>query len=118
MISRGKGRRMMFLSIQDFYDKANAAKRLSREQEMACAARARAGDAEARSMLIQSYLPVVASHVKRLGKEYHSLELVYRFIAVLERETDRFDFLQDGESFTHRLYLCLGQALVGYIADK
>lgn len=108
---------MMFVSIQDFYDKANTAKRLSREQEKACAALARSGDAEARRMLIESYLPLLASRVKRAGKEYARLELVYRFVQVLEREVDTFDFLQDSESFTHRLSLCLGQALVGYIAD-
>ena len=106
-----------FTDINDFFNKATKAEKLSREQEIACAAQAKAKDAEAFERLIQSYLPVIASYLRRVGKEMQSMELLYRLLHVLRREADAFDFAQDSEPFMHRLSLRLKQAVTAYVAD-
>lgn len=109
---------MIFTDINNFFDKAAQATRLSKEAEIACAAQARAGSAWAREQLIESYLFAVASCLRRLGEDMQTMELLYRLLAVLEREVDAFDFAQDGETFMHRLSLRLRQAVTAYVADR
>ena len=108
---------MLYLSKEDFFKKA-AVERISRDEEKAYAVRMKNGDIEARSAIVTGYLPFVASYLKRtLGNEV-SLEAIYRCVGVLEDLVDKFNFLQDSESFVHRLGLQLRNTLNGYIADR
>lgn len=109
---------MLFVTAQHFFSEAAGQKRLDRQEEIACAARMRAGDADARAALTQSYLPFVAASVKRVSTGEPSLELICRFVCTLEREVEAFDFSQESEPFTHRLSLALKKTTAEYIADQ
>ena len=109
---------MLFISVEDFYDKAKNEQRLTREQEKSLYLKMRAGDGEARVLLLKSYLPFIASFIKRSPESIRTLDTVYRCIAALERCADGFDFSQDSESFVHRLSFYLRSCIVGAIADK
>lgn len=109
---------MLFTDYNDFFEKASRLERTWRENELALARLMIDGDREARQKLINSYIPVVAAFVRRVSKEMCSLEMIYRCITALEREVDTFDFLQTGESFTHRLNIVLRRELTRFIADK
>ena len=107
---------MIYLSVEHFFEQAASCVRLSREEELDCARRMRDGDAEARERLIESYLPVVAGHVRKTGGR--SLELTVRCCCELERAVDSFDFFQEGETFVHRLSWHLRQATAKWIAER
>ena len=109
---------LLFTDAKDFFTKAAAAERLSRESEKACAQRMAQGDSEAREKIILSYLPAVAAFAKRKSRGKCSLELIYRLIASLEKAVDSFDFAQEREAFLRRLTLAMKKALTEYIADK
>ena len=49
---------MVCVSIDDFYQKADACFLISRQEEIECAKAMNAGDATAREYLIQSYIPI------------------------------------------------------------
>ena len=68
--------------------------------------------------LVESYLPYVASTLKRLPAKHQTLELIYRCYASLEKAVDRFDFLQDSEPFSHRLNWWMRQTITAYLADR
>lgn len=106
---------MICISVEDFYEKTNSCRRLSRQEEIECAVRMKNGDADAREQLIESYLPAVASHIKRLAPHMQTLTLVLYCQQALEKAVDTFDFLQDGETFSHRLSWGLRQAAASYI---
>lgn len=108
----------LFLSINDFFEKANACTRLSREVELQCAVKMRNGDATAREALFQGYLPQVAAHLKRWPTQYVTLSLIYSCCQTLEHAIDNFDFLQDNEKFSHRLSWHLRQITVRHIAQR
>lgn len=107
----------MFLSADDFFEKASACQRLTREQELQYAEAMRGGDAEAKEALLQGYLPHVAAHLKRSSALPVSLELIYRCVASLEKAVETFDFTQTGETFAHRLSWHLRQEATRYIAN-
>ena len=109
---------MIFTCREDFLEKAGACERLSRESEKASAIAAKEGSAEARRKLAASYLPVVAAFFKRQSPEMQTLELAYRLCAALEKNVSGFDFLQESETFLHRLSLAMRRELVRYIAEK
>lgn len=109
---------MLFISKEDFFEKADACQRLSCEQEKEYAVKMAHGDEHARSLIIRSYLPFVAALVRRQPTEMQTLELIYRFCKALEKAADGFDFAQEGETFAHRLSGAFRRALVEYIADK
>lgn len=109
---------MLYLSAEDFLEKTKGLVPLSREQERALAERMKAGDDEAREMLLAGYLPQVAGHIRAQSASLRSLELVMRCCAALEKAVDSFDFLQDSETFTHRLSWALRQTVTAYIADR
>lgn len=108
---------MLFINVQDFYNKAYEYKKLTREEEKALAQRMK-DDPEARQVLINSYLPMTAGFIDRLKDDYQSLELVYRCIQALEKCVDSFNFQQDGETFAHRYNWYLRQTITKYIADS
>lgn len=109
---------MLFVSPEDFYTKAALCKPLSRAEEKSLAERMKSGDAEARQALIEGYLPMVASVCKHQKPQYQSLELIYRCLSALEQAVDRFDFLQDSETFTHHLSWVLRQTTTRYMVDR
>ncbi len=109
---------MLYITIEDFYAQAKSAVRLTRQQERACAAAMAAGDTDARQRLIQSYLPMVASAIRRAPADIRTLHTVYAAVATLERGVDNFNFAQDGETFTHHLSWRLRQCLTRCIAER
>ena len=109
---------MIYLSIDDFYEKVSKISRMTREEELECAKRMKEGDSSAREQLIESYLPFVAGHIKRRTSDLQSLGHVLYCIQALEKAVDNFNFFQEGETFAHRLSWYLRQADVKYIVRK
>ena len=56
---------MLYVSIEDFYEKAELCRILTRQEELEYAEKMKEGDGAARRQLIQSYLPTTARHIKR-----------------------------------------------------
>lgn len=106
---------MVYISAEDFYEKAGACYILTRQEEIECAKQMKNGDRLAREKLIQSYLPIVAKHIKRKQPHMQTLSLVLYCVHALEKAVDSFDFLQDSEPFSHRLNWWLRQATTEYI---
>ena len=106
---------MVYLSAEDFYEKVSHITRMTRQEEIECARRMKDGDLMAREALVSNYLPLVASHMKRLQKEKQTFGLLLYCIQALEKAVDSFNFLQEGETFAHRLSWHLRQADVKYI---
>ena len=109
---------MLYICVEDFYKKAQEVKRLTREEEKLCATAMKAGDQEARKQLIESYYPMVSGTVKRAPKELQSIKTLYTCLQSLEQGVDKFNFLQDSETFTHHLSRRLRQAITQCIADR
>lgn len=109
---------MIFFGIEDFYEKATACQTMTREEEVECAKKMLNGDKEAREQLIQSYIPMVAGHIKHTKPDLQQLGLVIYCMQALEKAVDSFDFLQDSETFTHRLSWWLRQATTKYMVCK
>ncbi len=106
---------MIYVSIEDFYEKADLCRVLSRQEEIECAVKMKNGDTASREQLIQSYTPMVAGHIRHAKPHMQSLGLVLFCMQALEKAVDSFDFLQDSESFSHHLSRHLRQAVVRYI---
>ena len=106
---------MIFVSAEDFFDKASAIPRLTREEEKELARRMAAGDAEARTRLIEGYLPVAAARIRRLPRKFQTLGMVLYCVHYTARAVDSFDFSQDQEPFIHRLSWSLRNAVAAYI---
>lgn len=109
---------MLFVSIDDFFQKSLSSHRLSKEDEKACVIKMSEGDTTARQDIVNSYLPLVASYVRRYPKEVQTLEMIYRCISTLEKGVDSFNFLQDNETFIHHMSWRLRQCITRYIADR
>ena len=106
---------MLYISAEDFFEKADQCRVLSRQEEIACAQNMTDGDSSARERLIESYTPMVAAHIKRSKPHMRTLGLVMYCMQALEKAVDSFDFLQDSESFSHRLNWYLRQAVASYL---
>lgn len=109
---------MLFVSMDDFYQKAASAAVLSEADEKILALKMKNGDPEARQCIINSYLPLVSSCVRHAPREIQTLKTVYSCILTLEQGVDSFPFLQDSEPFVHHLNRRLRQCIVGCIADR
>jgi DNA-directed RNA polymerase sigma subunit (sigma70/sigma32) len=109
---------MLYISKDDFYQKAKTAVHLTREQEKACALAMSNGDIAARQKIIESYLPQVAAAIRKSPEHIQTLNTVYNALATLEQGVDSFNFLQDSESFSHHLSWRLRQCIVRCIADQ
>lgn len=109
---------MLFVSLDDFYQKAASAVRLSPDQEKSLALKMQAGDPDARQAIINSYLPLVAACIQHSPKEIQTLKTVYCCITSLEKGVDSFCFGQDSEPFLHHLNWRLRQCIAGCIADR
>lgn len=108
---------MIFISIEDFYEKAASCRILTRPEEIEYAQRMKQGDEDARERLIESYLQMTACHVKRSKPELQTLSLALYCVDALEKAVDSFNFLQESETFAHRLSWYLRNATVKYIAE-
>lgn len=106
---------MIYISVEDFYEKARLCNRLTREEELTCAQKMKAGDNEAREQLIQSYIPMVAGHIKHAKPHLQNWGLVIYCVQALEKAVDSFDFMQESEPFSHHLGWRLRQAVASYI---
>ena len=109
---------MPYISVQDFFDKTAGLTKISREEELALAAAMAQGDAGARSRLIEGHLPMVAGHLRKCGTHFQTLGHLYSCLQALEKAVGSFNFLQNSESFTHRLSWWLRQATTAYIAEQ
>ena len=107
---------MVYISVEDFYKKAASCEALTRQEEIECAKQMKSGDMDARERLIQSYLPMVAGHVRGAKSHLQTLGMILYCVQALERAVDSFDFIQDSEPFSHRLSWWLRQAVTKYIA--
>ena len=106
---------MIFSNIEDFYEKASICARMTRQEEIDCAKKMKSGDTAAREKLIQSYIPMVAGHIKHMKPHLQTFGLVLYCMQALEKAVDSFDFLQDSEPFSRRLSWWLRQAVANYI---
>lgn len=106
---------MLYLTIEDFFGKASSFSPICRQEEIECARKMKAGDALARQRLIQSYLPQVAATLRRAPERIQKLGLVMTCLQAMEKAVDSFDFLQDSESFSHRLNWLLRQKITEYL---
>ncbi|MBQ1281175.1 MAG: hypothetical protein IIY16_02895 [Oscillospiraceae bacterium] len=104
---------MIFARLEDFYEKAAACTRLDRAAELDAYRRMKRGDAAARQELLESYLPMTAGFVRRSREP--SLGLALACVSALERAADSFDFLQESETFTHRLSWYLRNAAAKWL---
>ena len=109
---------MLFTCAKDFFDKASNIERISRQQEKELYSLIKAGDTTARDKMVESYLFIVASRIKRLPNDIHSIDLIYSCVDKLEKEVDKFDFSNDGETFTHRLTLIIQKEITNHIAKN
>lgn len=109
---------MIYLSIEDFYEKVSHLSRMTRSEEVECAKRMKEGEEKAREEMIESYLPLVAAHIKRMPKDMQTLGFVLYCHQALEKAVDSFNFFQEGETFAHRLSWYLRQAGAEYITRK
>ena len=109
---------MLFVSVDDFFQQAQRATRLTHDEEKQLALQMKGGDAEARQKLIHSYYPLLASYVKRMPKELQTLKAVYSFLQSLEAGIDNFHFQQDSEPFIHHLSWRMRQCITRCIADR
>ena len=76
------------------------------------------GYAEARQAIVNSYLPMVVSYIRRSPKELQTLETIYSCIRSLEKGVDGFNFLQDSETFTHYLSWRLRQYITRRLVNR
>ena len=106
---------MIYVSVEDFYEKATLCKALTRQEEIECAQKMKNGDSVAREKLIQGYVPMVAAVVKRTKPDMQNLVFVLYCMHALERAVDSFDFMQESERFSHRLSWWLRQTVIKYI---
>ena len=106
---------MLYYSVEDFYEKAGQCCVLTRQEEIECAEKMKLGDESARQRLIESYLPTVAGYIRHMSPNLRTLGMVLYCVQALERSVDSFNFLQEGEPFTHRLSWAIRQAAVRYI---
>ena len=114
-LGQRKGGTMLYISVEDFYEKVSSFSTLSRQEEIECAHQMKNGDALARERLICSYLPMVASHIKHASPRLQSLGFLLYCHRALEKAVDSFDFFQDSDPFTHRFNWSLRQATAAYI---
>ena len=106
---------MIFISIEDFFNKTKDLPRLTKEEELECVHKMNDGDLQSRERLIENYLPLIASLTKRAKPQYQTLGLVMYYIEALEKAVDSFNFFSEGETFTHYLNRYLREAFVKYI---
>lgn len=106
---------MIYVSAEDFFERTSHLHILNRQEEIECAKRMLAGDPSARSQIIESYLPMVAAHIKRMPAHMQCLGLVLYCVKATEKAVDSFNFLQSSETFTHRLSWYLRNATASYI---
>ena len=106
---------MIYLSAQDFFEKASLCRELTRQEEIEYGHRMNNGDAAARDALIESYTPIVARHIRHTKAHLQTLGLVLYCMQALEKAVDSFDFTQDSEPFSHRLSWAIRQAVARYL---
>lgn len=106
---------MPYLTIQEFYKDASTYICLSRQEEIQCAINMKNGDRHAKERLVQSYLPIIAGHLKKQPENLQTLGMALYCQQELEKAIDCFDFLQDNEPFMHRISWILREAMCKYI---
>lgn len=109
---------MLFVTVDDFFQKVQSTTRLSRNDEKNYALKMKEGDAEARQAIVNSYLPMMASYIRRSPKELQTLETIYSCVRSLEKGIDGFNFLQDSETFSHHLSWRLRQCITRCLVDR
>ena len=108
---------MKYTCTDDFFAHAATMQRLSREQELAYAKQAKEGNPTAKQALTDSYLPVLASYLKRYVSQ-PSLHLVYLGIQMLDAAVASFDFSAEDPSFSKYLGQEVKKLVTRYIAGS
>ena len=109
---------MLFITVGDFFQKVRNTTRLSRSDEKDLAVKMKKSNADARQAIVNSYIPIVASYIRRSPKELQTLETIYSCIRSLEKGVDSFNFMQDSETFIHHLSWCLRQCITRCLVDR
>ena len=110
---------MLFVSVEDFYEKARGAKLPSDAEARELGAKMRAGDGAAKEALFAGYLPFIASFVRRhFTYGPVSLNFVYRCTQALEEGLDNFDFSRGGDAFISYLSVKCKQEITKHIAEE
>lgn len=107
---------MQEITMEQFYALAEACECLTRQEEIECAQKMKDGDHDAKAKLIASYIPMVAGHIKHMKPQFQTVKLVSDCMNALEKAVDSFNFLQESETFTHRLSWWLRETSTRYIA--
>jgi DNA-directed RNA polymerase sigma subunit (sigma70/sigma32) len=109
---------VLYTCAEDFFKKAAKQKRLSPAEEKLCVQKMKAGDLSAKQTLFDSYLPTLASLLKRIAPKPLSLELIYEGLVLLDDEVVLFDFQQEQITFPRHLERKIRWLMVRYIADR
>ena len=109
---------MIFVSVDEFLRESKSIQLLSKSEEKELAQKMSKGDQNARLQLIRAYLPYVAAVIRRSPKDIQTLNTLYSCISALEKGVDSFNFLQEGESFGHRLSIILRRCTLRAIAGS
>ena len=107
---------MLYKCADDFFKYAANVKRISREEEKELGLKMKEGDEEAKETLITSYLPVLASYLKRNFRE-PSLAVIYSGLAVLSDSVQSFNFQIENPTFTRFLGFEIRKMVTRFIAD-
>lgn len=108
---------MLYKCADDFFKYAATVKRISREEEKELGLKMKEGDEEAKEALITSYLPVLASYLKRNSRE-PSLAFIYSGLVVLSDSVQNFNFQVENPTFTKFLGYKIRRMVTRFIADN
>lgn len=109
---------MLFISVDDFLQKARDVIRLSRNDEKKLSLEMESASVDDRKAIVNSYLPMVVSYIRCSPKELQTLETIYSCVCSLKKGVDSFNYLQDSETFTHHLSWPLRQYIKRCLVDR
>ena len=109
---------MQEITMEQFYALAESCECLTRQEEIECAQKMKDGDLDEKAKMIASYIPMMAGHIKHMKPQFQTIELVSDCMKALEKAVDSYDFIQESETFTHRLSWWLRETSTRYIAVK
>ena len=107
---------MLYTCAGDFFQYAATVKKISREEEKKLGLEMREGSEEAKEAIITSYLPVLASYLKRYSSN-PGLELIYRGLDTLKDAVAHFNFQSENPTFSKFLGNQIKLMMAKYIAD-
>lgn len=108
---------MLYTCADDFFKHAAEMKQLTREEEKELASKMQQGDEDAKNSLINSYLPILASYIKRYTAQ-PSLQIIYLGIETLRTSIENYNFQFKNPTFSKYLGNNIRQMMAKYIANS